>query len=694
MGRKQKLRIQPRPGEPPVVSKRANDRLPSNLPAIAACCLLVILLVVFSYSNSIGNGFVWDDHAQIAMNPVLRSGAPLGQVFSSDVWSFSSSSREAAAAGHNSIYYRPLQMVAYRATAAIAGVNPGPFHVLSFGFMGVAALLTLIIFWQLTHRLALATAAAALFAVHPIHTEAVDWASALPDIGCTVFLLLGFFMFLLSARNFSQQDGPISLSPKGVALWTMSVTCFVGALLWKETAAVFPLLVAAYVLLVACDGSLASRSKAALMQSLPYWLVLAGYFLFRFGMLGLTRTSQRNWLLDPLQIGLTVSHLLMKYWWKLIAPIPLNAYYVFSPVISFGSARAIAALAFLLLSTTAIVYWARRNTLLSFAAVWVFLTLLPVMDIYAVGRNVFAERYLFLPSVGFSLFLAIAALEAAKWIPERYRKVATAAAVIVVVPLCAFETNRRNHDWKDDATLFARTLENSPGAPFVHNMVADALKEDASQGQLAEQHYLEALTLASAESPPDRLQMARACEGLASIYTARSDFVRAVDFLNRVRLIDPADPEVDGEQGLILMRAGRWDEAATYLQRAVASSHENENVLNGLGILAQHSHQLDLAANYFQRALAIHTSRDSFRASLHNNLGSVYGEQGRYADTIEQLRSAIEIAPDDPEFRTNLATAYAASGRYNEARAEIRAVLKAAPDYQPAREVMSRLEAR
>ena len=76
---------------------------------------------------------------------------------------------------------------------------------------------------------------------------------------------------------------------------------------------------------------------------------------------------------------------------------------------------------------------------------------------------------------------------------------------------------------------------------------------------------------------------------------------------------------------------------------------------------------------------------------MHNNLGTVFGEQGQYPDAVEQFKSAITIAPDDLEYRTNLATALAASRRYEEARAELRAVLAIDPNYEAARAVLVQL---
>ncbi len=654
-------------------------------PLLAGC--LLVVLSILPYVNSLQNGFVWDDHQQIVMNRDLRPGADWSHLFSAGVWGY----LHRGSAGSN-IYYRPLQMATYRTIIETAGVSPLAFHLVSLMFAAASVLLAFGFFWKATRHIGIAFAAAALFAVHPIRSEAVDWIAALPDIGCTLFLLASFVFFLFIYGESSAESRTATPASRRSPLWIASVACFATALLWKETAAVFPLLVAAYVLLVSRPGETNKRVKAAALLSLPFWIVLAGYLLLRSRLLGVIAASQRNWQLTPLQLALTIPYLLMKYWRKLLVPTPLNAYHVFTPIGSLFETRALAGILFLVVACVCMVYATRRKPLIAFSAAWVFLTLLPVLDIYAVGRNVFAERYLYLPSVGFCLLVTLLAVEGLERVPKSFRKPISISAMALVVLFCSWVTMIRNRDWKDDATLFARTLEISPNAPFAHVMVAAAESEHPSSSASAEEHYWKAANYAASETPPDRLQMAIAYKGLASIYGERTDISRALEMLGRAREAAPDDPEVDGEQGLILTRAGRWDEAATYLQKAITTSPDDANVLNALGIYAQRrSRRLDQAAGYFQQALEVHPDRDGFRASVHNNLGTVFGEQGQYPDAVEQFKSAITIAPDDLEYRTNLATALAASRRYEEARAELRAVLAIDPNYEAARAVLVQL---
>ncbi len=357
--------------------------------ALAACTLVALVLI--AYYNGLANGFVWDDHQQIVMNPTLRPTTPLTRIFSSDV---RFAHQDPSVQNRT---YRPLQMLTYRIVAGTFGLGPTPFHLASL-FLAIACVLAAFaVFWLLTRSTFSAFAAASLFAVYPIHTEAVDWIAALPDLGCTLFLLIALALFL-AARPTELPHRPAWLFP------LLSLAAFAISLLWKETSAVFPILVVVYVLIVEKTGL-----RAALKASATYWAVFALYLIVRFSVLGGMATGARDWALDPLQFLLTTSHLMLSYWLKLAWPFQLNAYYVFSPVRSLADPHAIAAIVFVLAAIAGLVYLVRRTPLPAFAALWVCITLLPALDIYAVGRNVFAERYLYLPSIGFCLLLTLAA---------------------------------------------------------------------------------------------------------------------------------------------------------------------------------------------------------------------------------------------------------------------------------------------
>jgi protein O-mannosyl-transferase len=676
----QRLEV-PRSAQSPRWPRRRRTLVVLALSALAALQIIV-------YQNSVKNGFVWDDNRQVAMNPDLRETAPWLRLFSSDVWA--SANRDRAA---HTNYYRPLQLATYKAVAELFGLEPVNFHLLSIGVAVAVVFAAFAIYFLLTDSAALAFAAAALYAVHPIHTEAIDWISALPEIGCALFVFAAFALFLASCgrrQSFGASSEPNSTRP---VLVLLSLISFAVALFWKETAVVLPIIIGVFIL---CSERtrFATRLRSAGKASAGYWLVLFAYLALRFRMLGFIATRQRLWQLTPLQFVLTDLHLLVLYLWKLINPIPLNAYHEFAPANSLGLQVWLDA-AVVILGCAALVWALRRAPIAAFCSLWILITLLPVMDIYALGRNAFAERYLYLPSLGFCLLVVLLARAIINHLPAQFNNPVSAVLLIAAVGCCGAITLARNPDWRDDATLFRASLPLSPNAPFTHFMVAATAGTDAPSVAEAEEHYLRAIELAKSEQPPDLLDVSRSDQGLASLYSDLGDVDKALSVLRDWRAFDPGEPRIDAEEGLCLLKSGRWQQAEPMLNRALVAMPNDENVLNAFGILQrEYKHNFNQAAELFRRALAIHTIRDDFRASLHNNLGGVYGDLEQFPSAIEQFQSAVAISPNDPEFHTNLALALAAVKRYDDAVAEADVALKIAPDYAPARALQQQLRRR
>ena len=165
--------------------------------------------------------------------------------------------------------------------------------------------------------------------------------------------------------------------------------------------------------------------------------------------------------------------------------------------------------------------------------------------------------------------------------------------------------------------------------------------------------------------------------------------------LQQARSANPGNPEQDSQEGMILVQAGRWQEAENALKKAEQEIPNSENVLNALGILEwRHNHELDEAAGYFRRALAIHSVADDFSASLHSNLAAIYVEEGKLPEAVSLFKIAVATDPNDPQYRTNLAQAYAYEGQTQQARSELETALTISPNYQPARAALQRLDGR
>lgn len=655
-----------------------------------AVSLFLLALVLSGYVNTLQNNFVWDDTQQVLRNSYIRPGTPWLRLFSTDVWAFSHPGESS-----RNNYYRPLQMVTYRVTAEFFGFSAPAFHSVSLAFHFLATLLAYAVLYELTRRVTASMAAAALFALHPIHSEAVDWVSALSELGCAVFFLLAFYLVLLARRPSAARAGE---QPEGwfrrPELWILSWVSFALALLWKEMALTLPILIACY--LVFCESHalpVLARLRRVFWVTLPYWAVIAVYLSFRHHALGFLYVPQRKWVLSPIDYVLTVIQLAAKYWWKLLFPLHLNAYYVFDPVRSLAEPRALGAILFVLIVGSAIVYAFRRAPLAAFAASWVFVTLIPVLNLRGVGRNVFTERYLYIPSVGFCLLLVWLANKGFAMLPVGYRSWAGACTATLLLSLYMVQTVRRNTEWRDEFTLFSQTLEASPNSPDVQNGVAELLRSEKDDLEGAEYHYLRAAALAQEQDPPEWDQIDSACVGLALIYSQQGHFDKALGVLDKAQAADPTDARVQSALGGVLLQVGRWKEAQKILSEVLQINPNDENALNGLAIVAwQNEHQYQRALDYLQQALRAHPASDSFKSSLHNNLGAVYCEMGRCQEAIAHFQRAIELTPNDPEYHTNLGNALGAIRRFAEARVELQNALALAPGYAPARAGLSNLE--
>ncbi|XP_046663603.1 LOW QUALITY PROTEIN: protein O-mannosyl-transferase TMTC2-like [Homalodisca vitripennis] len=148
----------------------------------------VCLLAVGVYVNTLGHGFVYDDNRAILTNPDVQASSHLTDVFHNDFWGTPLSSSNS----HGS--YRPLCTLSYRVNHWISGFQPFGFHLVNIFLHGLATLLVLVTGRGLLPGRA-SSLAAALFAVHPVHVEAVAGLAGRADVLSSVFYLISFLCY-------------------------------------------------------------------------------------------------------------------------------------------------------------------------------------------------------------------------------------------------------------------------------------------------------------------------------------------------------------------------------------------------------------------------------------------------------------------------------------------------------------------
>jgi len=375
---------------------------------------------------------------------------------------------------------------------------------------------------------------------------------------------------------------------------------------------------------------------------------------------------------------LNIIHLAGRYWLKLFLPLHLNSFHLFDPVRSVAENRFVGAFALLLAVGGWIVFAWRRFPVAAFSAAWVFVTLLPVFNIRGVGANVFSERYLYIPSLGFCLLLAWLVVQALQLMPAHFRAGTGLLVLALVSILYSIQTIRRNGDWKDEFALFSSAVAESPQSAQMRTSLAQSYLQKGMAAE-AEREYLEAIRVGWERSPADRDQIANAYGGLGGIYIGRGEYQRGLEAVEAGLKI--GEFEIKGAAyGIALLRVGRFEEGAKALYDYHVRNPNDEIVLDALGVIALGRRDYDKAVYYLQRAVKIVPDFGSAR----NNLGRTYLEMGKPQEALPHLQRAAALSQSDPIVQTNLGSALAALGRSAEARTFLERALALSPNYHPA----------
>ncbi len=509
------------------------------LAAVVAVALLV-------YANALGVPFISDDLSLIVNSDFLRA-SRWHDAFLTSLW---------GPVGKDVPYYRPIPVLLFKASYHLFGLRPEPLHVAS-AILHAGASAIVFALGRRTMPGYGAAAAAALFAVHPIHTEAVTWVSGIMDVSCAFFSLVAI---ALHAR------GTRTSSVAGAAALLL-------ALLSKETALVVP------ALLVGHDWIF--RRRLSIPGLVPHAAVLVAYAGLRWAVL----ESSPAAALLPLGAAVTnVSAAIWYYASHLVVPVPLD----FAPSLpGLGVGAAFAAAAGVV---AVLLVVARAGRPQAFAVVLASAPILPALVVAATTgseEKAVAERYLYLPSAGIALLwgMLLTYLSRPPWL--------RAAAGCAVVVAGAALTISRNSVWQDPVALWTDAVERHPDMAYARvdrglallraGRQAEGARELARAGQL--DPTLPDRWIATALGARERgmsmkpildLQVAillaptrvEARTALAEIYRDRGWYAMAADEYRRIVAIAGESPESRNNLGVLLAQTGDYDAALAEFERA------------------------------------------------------------------------------------------------------------------------------
>jgi tetratricopeptide (TPR) repeat protein len=479
------------------------------------------LLALACFANTLGHGFVYDDHFQILESEaVLGDWRPenLARAFDRDVWGFFLQ-RATWQGKIRTDHYRPLFPVFFMAASGFAHSEPWRWHLVVVVLHALAAVLAYFVVVASLGRIqaagspgassrSIAVLAASFFALHPAQSESVAWISASVGSLSAVFLLASVLAYL-AARSGA---GPGRWGWLGLASLLGGL-----ALLSKESAICLPLLIAAYELNL--SGSAApwrARLRDGLVVTLPFVALAALYLGMRIALLGSVRPS---FLGSPLpSLGVTLLSLpaiLARYAQSVLWPFALSPSYPVRPVLAPGLWNFALPATLLALSGALGALLATRSALIRLGLIWLVVPLLPVLDTRSFAAEALVrDRYLYLSLLGAGILFAASC----RWLGSRLAPREDALFAAMLLTLLGSVTLGQNRIWADEWSLWSAAQRADPLA-CTPNEELGRLSDKARQDEAAEAFYLLALSAC-----PDN---ARVHYRLGHFYGARGDLVRS-----------------------------------------------------------------------------------------------------------------------------------------------------------------------
>jgi tetratricopeptide (TPR) repeat protein len=607
--------------------------------------LLAFLLTLVVFLPALENGFVdWDDWKNIVLNPHYR-----GFTWENLRWMFSTTHM-----GH----FQPLSWMTLALDYEIWGMMPFGYHltnvVLHAANAGLVCVLCMSLLSFGGERMATPApvngwplAVAALFgalswSLHPLRVESVAWVTERRDV-LSGFLLLSTLLCYLRWVRTSRR------------LWLAAASgAYLLSMLSKAIGMTLPivlLILDVYPLhrLPADPRTwVASGYRRRLWEKLPF--ALMGVFLGAFSWVSqeIARSTTPLSVFGFWERTARAGYGLCFYFWKTVLPLGLSPCYELPLPFDPLAGRFLACGLAVCLAAWALWRWAGRWPALAAAVLVYAVTVAPVLGFVAFGNVLVADRYAYLPSLGFSV-LAAAGLRA---LLRRPSAVLRALVLAVAAGLCLalFAMSwRQCLVWEDSASLWRRVLSLHPATSTAHHNLGVAAAGRGDYEAAARRFRQARLIWPHAEFIRKALSEALYNQGNAELRTGR---LRAATASYRASLALHAGlAETHNNLALALTGLGRRGEACRHYAEALrlrpgyaAAVYNWGNALADLG-------ELEAAQEKYRQALRI----DGGLLEARFNLGNVLARRGRYREAAGQYRMLLETAPSFPQARESLA---------------------------------------
>ena len=610
---------------------------------------VAFVLTIIIYGPVLQGDFVWDDQGHFESNLIIRrlTFPRLAEIFTSTVYDI----------------YIPLTVFSFALEYPIS--HGAPF------FSHLNNLLLHLGVMFLVYRLALqaggteraAGMAALIFGIHPLHVEAVAWISSRKDVLSTFFYLLALLQYMTYLRT------------KERVRYLLMLLFGLLSMLAKPMAASLP------VILLVCDSFTGRRlTRTVLLEKLPLALML-----FPLAWITLTRNIGHGTAPVSTQI-LAWTWTGMFYIQKFFIPLGLCPLYDWPGPVSWRTGAYLNAVLAGVLACTAL-FILRNKKWFYFPFLFYLGTIFLVLrtNPSSAGLNPVADRFMYLPSLGFCLAIGAVCDRLPtvfeNKMPGRFPWMqAAAAAVVCGLVLSAFQ---QALIWKDGYSLWGYVLSRNPLNPVAHYNLGLTFLRDDDKGA-AKEHFLAAARVHSTDArnynnlgnlfyEEGRFQEAKsyfatavrlnpdyaqAYSNYGVVLMEEGDYVRAQELLVHAAVLDPLQPDIFKNLGNVYLVQNKDVLAESAYRQALALNPAGLYVHSILGDMYLKRGDLEKADAHFSEILLY----DPDNARVHNSLGAICLKRADPQRAVYHFREALRIDPQYGNARNNLNVVLAQAG--------------------------------
>lgn len=534
--------------------------------------LIIIAVGLAVYSNSLYNGFLWDDYDVVVNDQSIHSWKNLPKIFTGCMGSGPIEKRYVDQSG----FYRPIQTATYIIDFALWGLNAGGFHLASILWHILAAISVYFLVSILFRDRLTAFFTALLFVVFPTNTEAVDFISGRADSLALLFTLLTFVFYIKQPED------------KRRSFYILMSITYALALFSKENSLILIAILPVYHYIFRRRFTFVSFSILACM-ALSYMLLRI--FVIPHpsaGLLGFDFIIER---IPGFFVALT------NYIGLLLFPINLHMDYG-QILFYFGDLKAMLGIALM----AGLLFYAFRKSksdkLLSFSICWFFITFLPVSNIFYLLPYYMAEHYLYVPAIGFFLILG-------RGLNSLYgfKKHSLPIKVFIISLFIAYAsiTVRQNDFWVDGMALYGKTLKCNPDSLMANvNLGSEYLFSNKYDDAIK---YFRKAAMLLPSAPIIYYDMGNA-------YTCKGDIQRSLGYYEKAVAINPKYMTAYIGITKNLIKEGKNKECIKWCEKALAINPRYIPMHDSVARAYFNEKQYDLAIKHYDQAISLGLTPD------------------------------------------------------------------------------------